>query len=119
MIDDATPDSILGFFTLAIRRMMPKEALPVEIAKRLPPSVPCYTLARLAVAKELQGQGIGEILLVAALRKARAAALKVGGVAVFVDAKDERAAEFYKTHGFAPSPSEPLLLTIGINQIPE
>lgn len=119
LIDDASPHSILGFFTLAIRKMMPKEALPGDIAKRLPPSIPCYTLARLAVATGLQGQGWGVFLLVAALRRARAAATKVGGVAVFVDAKDERVAEFYKAHGFSPSPSDPLILSIAINQIPE
>lgn len=119
LIDDGAPDSILGFFTLAIRKMMPREALPVDIAKRLPRSVPCYTLARLAVAKELHGQGFGESLLVRALQKARAAAIKVGGVAVFVDAKDVATAEFYKAHGFAPTRADPLVLSIAINNIPD
>jgi GNAT superfamily N-acetyltransferase len=119
LVDETTPDAILGFFTLAIRKMTPKESMPGAIAKRLPPSIPGYTLARLAVAKKFQGQGLGATLLVSALRKARAAATKVGGVVVFVDAKDEQAAEFYKKHGFSPSPTEPLLLAIAISQIPE
>ena len=118
LVDDVAPDSILGFYTLAIRKMTPKEIMPEAIAKRLPQSIPGYTLARLAVARRFQCQGFGEILVTSALRKARAAAAKVGGVAIFVDAKDERAAEFYKKRGFSPSPVQPMLLAIAIDQIP-
>jgi len=115
---DGDPNTIIGFFTMAIRSMTPKDEMPVSMVKRLPSNVPGYTLARLAVSKSHQGQGFGEKLLVEAMTKARAAAKEVGGFALFVDAKDENAASFYKKYGFTPFPSNPLILVIPIASIP-
>jgi ribosomal protein S18 acetylase RimI-like enzyme len=61
-------------------------------------------LGRLAVATELQGRGLGAILLAEALRKACENAAMVGFSMVVVDAIDERAARFYRAHGFIPLP---------------
>ena len=64
--------------------------------------MPVALLARLAVDKEFQGQKLGSILLVDALRRIYRAAQEVGIRAIEVDAKNERARAFYERYGFVP-----------------
>lgn len=118
LVDDEAPDTIIGFYALAIRAMTPKDALPPAMAKRLPRDVPGYTLARLAVGTAMQGHGWGTDLLMNAMDRVRAAADCVGGYAFFVDAKDEVAAAFYAQYGFVPLPSAPLVLFMPITDFP-
>lgn len=110
LVDDDEPTKVMGFYTLALRRMVPKEELPLQMAKRLPREVPGFTLARLAVSDELKKQGHGEYLLVHAIDRAARVATEVGGYAIFVDAKSEEGAGFYKKYGFVPFPDDPLIL---------
>lgn len=117
LTDDDEPGKIVGFFTVAIRRMTPKEDMPAGMVKKLPSNVPGYTLGRLAVDKAHQGKGYGADLLMAAMDKVKAAVTKVGGAALFVDAKDEKAAAFYAKYGFVPFPSDPLVLVIPTKDI--
>lgn len=119
LTDDDAPDVVIGFVTVAIRRMTPKGEMPTTMAKRLPSNVPGYTLARLAVDKNHRHQCYGADLLMAAMAKAKAAAMNVGGVAVFVDAKDAAVASFYIKYGFTPFPSNPLVLAIPVKDIPQ
>jgi ribosomal protein S18 acetylase RimI-like enzyme len=116
--DDATPDKILGFYTVAIRAMMPTLELPASMQRRLPKSVPCYTLARLAVASDAQGQGWGETLLAHAMRRIRNTAESVGGAFMFVDAKDDVAAALYAKYQFVATPGNRLMLVMPITDIP-
>jgi len=64
--------------------------------------VAVYRLARLAVALPLQGQGLGGDLLLAAGARALAVAAQVGGVALAIDAKDEKATRWYARFGAMP-----------------
>lgn len=61
--------------------------------------VPVFRLARLAVDRTLQGQGLGGQLLLAAGRRCLLAAAEVGGVALLIDAKNERVAGWYQSYG--------------------
>lgn len=61
--------------------------------------VPVFRLARLAVEKSAQGQGLGSQLLLSAGERCLAVAAVVGGVALAIDAKDERAAQWYEGFG--------------------
>lgn len=119
LVNDMTPSVILGFYALSIRKMTPNAVLPLSMAKKLPRDVPGYTLARLAVEQEEQGKGHGETLLINAMKRVRDAAGTVGGVALFVDAKDERAAAFYRKYGFISFLSNPLTLFMPIVSIPK
>lgn len=119
LTDEAAPDVIIGYFTLAIRPMTPKGEMPAALVKKLPSRVPGYTLARLAVAEQYQRLGHGETMLMAAMDKAKAAAEGVGGYALFVDAKDGGAARFYEKYGFVAFPSNPLILALPIARIPD
>lgn len=118
LTDDEDPTLIIGFYTMAIRPMTPKGAMPPHLVKRLPNTVPGFTVARLAVSEIYKGQGHGKILLIAAMAKAKAVADEVGGFALFVDAKDGEASSFYQKYGFTPFPSDPLILVIPITHIP-
>ena len=118
IVDEVTPDAILGYFTLTIRPMMPIAQLPAAYQRRLPREVPGYTLGRLAVDKRYQGQGIGTDLMMSAIDRVRAAAANVGGWGFFIDAKNERAARFYEDFGFMRLPSTPLTLFAPIAELP-
>ncbi len=89
---------ICGFFTLSSGKIH-FEQLPNSIKHPKYP-VLIARLARLAVDKKYQGQGLGGYLLHAALDKARAAADVLGIFAIVVDAKDKEAVNFYQHYGF-------------------
>ena len=61
--------------------------------------VPVFRLGRLAVDGSVQGRGLGGHLLLAAGRRCIRAAVEVGGVALLIDAKSDRAADWYQTYG--------------------
>jgi GNAT superfamily N-acetyltransferase len=112
LVDDEAPQTIIGFYALALRGLMPREALPPAMAKKLPSNVPGYTLARLAVAVPFQGAGCGSTLLADAIVRVQSIASQAGGPFLFVDAKDSKAANFYMFYGFTPFPSDPLTLAL-------
>jgi GNAT superfamily N-acetyltransferase len=64
--------------------------------------VPSVILARLAVDKTAQGQGLSETLLIDAFRRTLELSETLGTHAVEVDAIDEQARAFYESYGFVP-----------------
>lgn len=119
LVDDESPESVIGFYALAIRGMTAIEDLPPSMTKRLPLEVLGITLARLAVATAARKQGNGSLLLIDAMIRAKHVASQAGGFALFVDAKDEEAAKFYVHHGFEPFSGDPLTLCISFASIPD
>ena len=105
LVPKHAPGEIAGYFTLCACGLAPGTT-PEEARKHLPryPQVSATLLGRLAVKAELQGRGLGSILLAEALRKAYENAAVVGSSMVVADAIDERAAEFYRAHGFKRLP---------------
>lgn len=112
------PLPIIGFFSLNLCQIK-SEALPLAMAKKLPRDVSGVRLGRLARAKEYRGQGIGEVLLVAAMHKFMEIFQRGGGIGLFVDAKDENAREFYQRFGFVPLPSNEFQLFLPTRTIQE
>jgi predicted N-acetyltransferase YhbS len=106
-------EAIVGYYTFAAAGI-PFSDLPAEITNRLPryPNVPAGLIGRLAVDQRLQGQRMGEALLFDAVVRAVGSAPAV--FALVVDAKDERAATFYKRFRFQPFPSQPFKLFLPI-----
>lgn len=91
---------VYGYYALSTHRVR-YEALPTEQSKGLPHiDVPVVLLGRLAIDGTAQGQGLGSLLLVDALRRAELVATQVGVRAVEVDAVDEAARRFYTKFGF-------------------
>jgi GNAT superfamily N-acetyltransferase len=87
---------VYGYYTLA-SGMVRYETAPKKLP-RYP--VPVALLGRLAVDKVAKGQGLGEFLLLDALRRAAGLAEQIGIYAVEVDALNEQARAFYLKYGF-------------------
>ncbi|MCE5361364.1 MAG: GNAT family N-acetyltransferase [Acidithiobacillus sp.] len=109
---------VLGFYTLS-SSIIPVTELPPEMMKRLPRygQLPVTLLGRLAVDRSVCGQGVGEFLLVDALRRSLESARQIAAMAVIVDAKDERAESFYRHFDFQPFQQTPLRLFLPMGQI--
>ncbi len=97
---------VAGYYTLAAASVLLTDLSP-EIQKKLPryPSVPTVLMGRLAVDRAFRGQGLGGALLADALH--RGAHTGIGAYALLVDAKDEKAVEIYRHHGFIALPNSP------------
>jgi ribosomal protein S18 acetylase RimI-like enzyme len=108
-VPDDEPARICGYYALTLAELENRH-LPLAWRKKLPRRIPGVRLGRLAVARALQGKGLGELLLVDALTRARRIRVEAGGIGLFVDALDEQAAGFYRRFGFASAPDNPLLL---------
>jgi GNAT superfamily N-acetyltransferase len=111
-VDDAGSKTILGFYSLSPASV--DNARTPEIIRRglARHDVPGFRLARLAVDRKWQGQGIGGQLLLAAGRRCLLAAAEVGGVVLVIDAKNERAAAWYASYGAVPLLDAPLTLML-------
>jgi GNAT superfamily N-acetyltransferase len=97
-IDD-DDGGILGFYSLA-PAVARYEQAPEAIRKGLPRhDIPGFRLARLAIDRRAQGGGLGGQLLLAAGRRCLQVAAEVGGVALYIDAKNERVAAWYESWG--------------------
>jgi len=105
----AADHQIGAYYTLASASVL-LSALPQSIAKKLPryPSVPAVRMGRLAVDEKFQGQGLGGALLADAID--RAVRAEIAAYALLVDAKHEKAAAFYRHHGFLALPDAVLTL---------
>ena len=111
--EDVGPASILGFYALASALVF-LDDLPPELAKRYPHQVPVTRLGRLAIRSDMQGQGLGRLLLADALNRAQSAAQSVGSAGIFVDAKDYRSSRFYQGFGFQVCGDQPLKLYLAM-----
>lgn len=109
---------VRGFYTLSAS-IIPVEELPPEMMKKLPRygQLPVTLLGRLAVDRKAKGQGVGEFLLVDALRRCLEGAQQIGAMAVIVDAKDEQAESFYRHFDFLPLQATPRRLFLPMRQI--
>ncbi len=108
-VRDEAPDRVCGYYALTLAELETHH-LPEAWRKKLPRRIPGVRLGRLAIDREFQGKGLGELLLVEALRRALRIYAEAGGIGLFVDALDEQAAGYYRRFGFAASPDNPLLL---------
>ena len=92
-------NAIGGYYTLSATAVIFDE-LPEEFRKKLPryPQVPAALVGRLAVATRHRGKRLGELLLFDAMRRTLEADL--AAAILVVDAKDEAAANFYRSYDF-------------------
>jgi GNAT superfamily N-acetyltransferase len=116
-IDDADNKTILGFYSLSpasVEYARTPETVRRGLARH---DVPGFRLARLAVDRRVQGQGLGGQLLLAAGRRCLRASAEVGGVVLVVDAKSDRAAKWYAGYGAVPLLDAPLTLLLPLATI--
>ncbi|MGL5942136.1 MAG: GNAT family N-acetyltransferase [Waterburya sp.] len=116
LVDTEKPAIIIGFFTLSLCEVRTAK-LTKELAKKYPSIVCGVKLARLAIDKNWQRQGIGEILMVEAMKKAIVIADNAGIIGLFVDAKDEKAKNYYLRYGFVSLQDNPLEMFLPLSTV--
>ena len=94
-------DLVVQGYTTLRSGALSAATLPEAERNRLPNyPVPVVHMGRLAVDRAVQGQRLGEALLVDALRRAYAASKDVAAYAVEVIAINDKARSFYIKYGF-------------------
>lgn len=110
-------DTVVGFYSLAVGSVDP-QAAPSRVTKGLARHpVPVMILARLAVDKEHQGNGLGKALLKDALLRTAQAADIAGIRCLLVHAKDDAARRWYESWEFEPSPTDPYHLFLMLKDL--
>ena len=100
-------DEVAGYYTLVVGQVEYADA-PERLKKGLARHpVPIILLARLAIATDWQGKGLGSGLLKDAMLRTLQAADIAGIRAFAVHAKDDAARSFYERFDFVASPSDP------------
>lgn len=113
-IDDAVPNRVLGFYSIAPSAVA-HEDVPAAMTKGLARhEVSGFKLARLATDLSVSGRGLGGQLLAAAALRCLRIASEGGGLLLIIDAKSERAANWYKSYGAEPLVDRPLTLTLAM-----
>jgi GNAT superfamily N-acetyltransferase len=108
---------VLGFYSLSPASIDYARA-PALARKGLARyEVPVFRLGRLAVDLRMRGHGLGGQLLLAAGRRCIHAAAEVGGVALLIDAKNDRAAGWYRSYGALSLLDAPLSLVLPLDTI--
>lgn len=95
-------EKVLGYYSLSPASIAYERA--PEVIKRglARHDVPVFRLGRLAIDLSVQSQGLGGQLLLAAGRRCLLVAAQAGGVALLIDARNERVAEWYANYGAVP-----------------
>lgn len=116
-VPPSEPARILGYYSISPGAVDFARA-PVALTRKLGRyEVPVFRLARLAVGLSAQGLGIGGDLLLAAGARALSVATQIGGVALAIDAKHDRAANWYLRFGALRLLDEPLKLILPLSTI--
>jgi GNAT superfamily N-acetyltransferase len=113
LVEEAT-GVVAGCFTIA-PHLVERDAAALSVGRGAPRRIPAILLAKLALRRDLHGQGLGAELLVYALTTIVAAARSAGGRLLVVDAVDSDAADFYRAHDFQPSPTDPRRLIMKLS----
>jgi GNAT superfamily N-acetyltransferase len=93
------------------------ESAPGRFRRNMPDPIPVAVLARLAVDRNWQGQGIGRALFRDAARRVEQAADAIGIRGIVVHAISEDARSFYLALGFDPSPGDRMTLLVTLSDI--
>jgi GNAT superfamily N-acetyltransferase len=111
-VPDDVPARVLGFYTPS-PGSLEYSRTPALAKKGLGRyDVPVFRLGRLAVDRTVQGRGLGGALLLRAAARCIRVADQVGGVALLIDAKSDRAAQWYAGYGALALLDAPLSLVL-------
>lgn len=109
---------VAGYYTLVAAQVEHEQAtadVRRGLSKHFP--IPVALIARLAVASQYQGVGLGRSLLLDAFQRVLRASDELAIRAVTVDALNDRATAFYRKFGFEPSHLAPETLMVPLQVI--
>ncbi|HKV41146.1 MAG TPA: GNAT family N-acetyltransferase [Blastocatellia bacterium] len=113
VVVEARQPRVEGYYTISAGTVT-FEQVPEKLP-RYP--IPVVHLGRLAVNMSAQGKGLGEFLLVDALKRAAVASRELGVYAVEVRALNDDARRFYLKYGFTPLLDDELHLYLPMKTI--
>jgi hypothetical protein len=111
---------VRGYFTISplTVRIEPKLIETLELGDVPYPVVGGFLLGRLGVCMVLQGQGIGELLVMRAAQIAQREAAIVGGAFIAVDPKTEKLGRWYAKQEFIPLGKGSRRMILPLNRVP-
>ena len=115
-VDDST-GAILGFYSLTPASLACDRASEIVLRGLARHDVPGFRLARIAIDRTVQGQGLAGQLLLAARRRCLLAAAEVGGTILIIDAQNDRADSWYVGYGAMPLLDAGLTLVLALATI--
>lgn len=92
---------VCGFFSLSAGEASVTD-FPRRVARGWPRDVPTIHLGRIAVDREFQGQGLGDVLMGAAIEISLEVAVQVGVAAIELWALNENLLSYYARFEFLP-----------------
>lgn len=111
-------NTVVGYYALASSSVACTDATG-KFRRNMPDPIPVVVLARLAIDRRYQKQGIGRGLVRDAAKRVLAAADVIGIRGLVVHAINEEAKSFYSGMGFYQSPTSELTLMISVAELRE
>jgi GNAT superfamily N-acetyltransferase len=115
--DTAQQGRVVGYHALTVTGIGHRDASERLVRGMGRHPIPAVVLARLAVDRSVQRQGLGALLLRDAMLRAVSAAEGLGIRALVVHALHAEARAFYLRFGFEPSPTDDLHLAMLIKDV--
>jgi GNAT superfamily N-acetyltransferase len=107
-------DRVVAYFAFGAVNVA---AAPGRFRRNMPDPIPVVVLARLAIDRAYQGQGLGRAMVRDAAKRVVHAADTIGIRGIIVHAISDDAKAFYLALGFEPSPIEPMTLMVTLADI--
>jgi len=104
LTDKNTTTDIIGHHTLTLSEV--HAPIGSSLHNKYPHKLPSLKIARLAVDSQYQGRGIGGYLLADVMQKALQAHEVAPLIGIIVDAKNQKAKDFYLPYGFLEAAGE-------------
>ena len=109
-------DRVLAYYALASSAVA-TELATGRLRRNMPDPIPVVVLGRLAVDRSLHGTGLGRALVKDASQRVIQAADSIGIRGLVVHALSTEARDFYVRLGFDPSPLDPMILMVTLDDL--
>lgn len=108
---------VVGYYTVSMGQIE-YQSLPQPSQKGIPKyPIPIVLIGKLAIDTKFQDQGLEKYLLMDILERSIRVSNEIAIFAIIVDAKNEKAKEFYARYGFVQLQNRPFSLILPMNTV--